>query len=87
MDPRLRGITKYKTSIAKDKKNTLLYCIKNRDKMNAIYNTPTDTLTIVFKSAPVAESDEDKPNVILDYGMDGELVSMEILDASATSAK
>lgn len=50
--------------------------------MNATYDANTDTLTIIFKSAPVAESDEDKPNVILDYGNDGELVSMEILDAS-----
>ena len=50
--------------------------------MNATYDAVTDTLTIVFKSAPVMESDEGKPNVILDYGSQGELVSMEILDAS-----
>jgi uncharacterized protein YuzE len=51
--------------------------------MKVSYDERTDTLSIILKgNAQVVESDEDKPGVILDYDASGDLVSLEILDAS-----
>ena len=50
--------------------------------MKARYDPKSDTLTLVFRSTPVHESDEDRPGVILDYDREGNVVGIEILDAS-----
>ena len=51
--------------------------------MRVSYDVRTDTLSVILKyDAMVAESDEGKPGVVLDYDETGDLVSLEILDAS-----
>lgn len=50
--------------------------------MKVTYDPETDILRMIFASAPVDQSDEEKPGVILDYDKDGNVVGMEILDAS-----
>lgn len=57
--------------------------ISAKNNMKVIYDRETDILTIIFTDAQIAESDEDKPGVILDYDENGNLVSLEILDASS----
>ncbi|HEU0140149.1 MAG TPA: DUF2283 domain-containing protein [Bryobacteraceae bacterium] len=50
--------------------------------MKLRYDPDVDVLRIILSDAPVEESDEDKPGVILDYDRNGNIVGLEILDAS-----
>lgn len=50
--------------------------------MKVKYDQEVDVLTIQFSNAPVDESDEDRPGIILDYDKDGRIVGIEILNAS-----
>ncbi|HWV47206.1 MAG TPA: DUF2283 domain-containing protein [Nitrospira sp.] len=50
--------------------------------MKVKYDEEVDVLTIEFSDAQVEESDQDKPGIILDYDKDGNIVGMEILNAS-----
>ncbi len=51
--------------------------------MKVTYDRRTDTLNVSLRpGVGIAESHEARPGVILDYGEDDELVSLEILDAS-----
>ena len=50
--------------------------------MKVTYDPEVDVLRILLSNAPIEESDEDKPGVILDYDKDGNIVGLEILEAS-----
>ncbi len=50
--------------------------------MKVIYDPETDTLSLILKDSEIAESDEVREGVIVDYDKDGKVVSIEILDAS-----
>ena len=50
--------------------------------MKVTYDPEVDVLRIVLSRAPIDESDAERPGVILDYDRDGNVVGLEILDAS-----
>ena len=50
--------------------------------MKVTYDPEGDVLRILFRDAPIDESDEDKPGIILDYDKDGNIVGLEVLNAS-----
>ena len=50
--------------------------------MKIRYDPEVDVLRIVFTDLPVEESDEEKPGLILDYDKNGNIVGVEILNAS-----
>jgi len=54
--------------------------------MKVTYDPEVDVLRIVLSDAAIEESDEDKPGVILDYDKEGNIVGLEILEASKRMA-
>ena len=50
--------------------------------MKVTYDSEVDVLRLLLSDARIQESDEDKPGVILDYDDAGNVVGLEILNAS-----
>ena len=50
--------------------------------MQAKYDAEVDILKVRWSDAAIEESDQDKPGIILDYDIDGNIVGVEILNAS-----
>ena len=50
--------------------------------MKVIYDPDTDSLSLILRDEPPKESDELREGIIIDYGNDGKITSIEILDAS-----
>jgi uncharacterized protein YuzE len=46
------------------------------------YDAKTDALYVRFADAPVVESEEVRPGLVLDFDAAGRIVAVEILDAS-----
>ncbi|MCF8144637.1 MAG: DUF2283 domain-containing protein [Deltaproteobacteria bacterium] len=50
--------------------------------MKITYDAEVDVLRILFSDSKIEESDEERPGIILDFDKVGNIVGMEILDAS-----
>jgi len=50
--------------------------------MKVYYDPEVDVLRILFSNQAIEESDEDKPGVIIDYDKKGNIVGLEVLEAS-----
>jgi uncharacterized protein YuzE len=50
--------------------------------MKVYYDPEVDILRILFSNQAIEESDEDKPGVIIDYDKNGNIVGLEVLEAS-----
>jgi len=55
--------------------------------MKIKYDKETDVVYISFSSGKIVESDQDKPGIIIDYSEDGQVVGIEVLNASDKMGK
>lgn len=55
---------------------------KSTNIMKVKYNKEVDVVSIIFSDEQVEESDENKPGIIMDYDTKGNIVGIEILNAS-----
>ena len=50
--------------------------------MKVTYDPEVDVLQIILSNVPIMATDRNKPGVIIDYDQDGNLIGLEILEAS-----
>jgi uncharacterized protein YuzE len=50
--------------------------------MKVTYDPSEDTLRILFRNAPIQESETHRPGLILDYDQEGRIVGLELAAAS-----
>ena len=55
--------------------------------MKIWYDREVDVIRIIFSNNPIEESDEDKPGIVIDYDSEGNIVGIEILEASKRMEK
>ena len=55
--------------------------------MKVRYDKEIDVLYIQLNNSPVAQSDSDKPGIILDYDESGNITGIEVLNASLKMEK
>jgi uncharacterized protein YuzE len=54
--------------------------------MKVVYDLEVDVLSVLRSDQVVAASDEEKPGLVLDCDLNGNVVALEILDASKRMA-
>lgn len=52
--------------------------------MKTHYDHESDALNVRFGDAQIRESAEVSPGIVLDFGEDGRLIAIKVLDASRT---
>jgi len=50
--------------------------------MKVTYNSKADTLRILFRNAPIHESEAPRPGLIIDYDQEGGIIGLELASAS-----